>query len=57
VNTTSTIVTTLIVILIQNTQNRGERAVQLKLDELIRVNGRARDSLIAIERRQASDFG
>jgi low affinity Fe/Cu permease len=40
------------VFLIQNTQNRGEHAIQLKLDELIRVNARAHDALIGIERRQ-----
>jgi low affinity Fe/Cu permease len=48
INTTTTIVTFLMVFLIQNTQNRDGRAMQLKLDELIRA-GRGRDSFIDIE--------
>jgi low affinity Fe/Cu permease len=53
VNTGTTIITFLMVFLIQNTQNRDSKAVQLKLDELIRVTARAHNSLIGIERRQA----
>jgi low affinity Fe/Cu permease len=48
INTTTTIVTFLMVFLIQNTQNRDGRAMQLKLDELIRAT-RADDSFIDIE--------
>lgn len=48
INTGTTIVTFLMVFLIQNTQNRDGRAVQIKLDELIRAT-RARDSFIDIE--------
>lgn len=48
INTGTTIVTFLMVFLIQNTQNRDSKAVQLKLDELIRST-RARDSFIDIE--------
>lgn len=48
INTGTTIVTFLMVFLIQNTQNRDGKAVQLKLDELIRAT-RARDSFIDIE--------
>jgi low affinity Fe/Cu permease len=48
INTGTTIVTFLMVFLIQNTQNRESRAMQLKLDELIRAS-RARDSFIDIE--------
>ncbi|MDF2969690.1 MAG: putative small integral rane protein [Microvirga sp.] len=45
------VLTWLVAILIQTTQNRQERGLQAKLDELIRVNERARDSLIGIEKR------
>lgn len=49
INTLTTIVTFLMVFLIQNTQNRDGRAVQLKLDELIRVHRVARPSFIDLE--------
>jgi len=48
INTGTTIVTFLMVFLIQATQNRDTAAIQLKLDELIRA-GKARDRLIAVE--------
>jgi low affinity Fe/Cu permease len=48
INTGTTIGTFLMVFLIQNTQNRDAKAMQLKLDELIRAT-RARDSFIDIE--------
>ncbi len=50
INTGTTIVTFLMVFLIQNTQNRDAKAVHLKLDELIRVAGGARNHLIDIDR-------
>lgn len=49
INTGTTIVTFLMVFLIQNTQNRDTRALQLKLDELIRANDEARNKLIDLE--------
>ena len=50
INTGTTIVTFLMVFLIQNTQNRDSKAVSLKLDELIRAVGPARNHLVDIER-------
>ena len=49
INTGTTIVTFLMVFLIQNTQNRDTEALQLKIDELIRVSERARNRLISLE--------
>jgi len=49
INTTTTIVTFLMVFLIQNTQNRDGHALHLKLDELIRSNALARNKLLALE--------
>ncbi len=49
INTSTTIITFLMVFLIQNSQNREANATQLKLDELIRAISRARDSLVNLE--------
>lgn len=49
INTGTTIVTFLMVFLIQNTQNRDGKAVQIKLDELIRSSQKADDRYISIE--------
>jgi low affinity Fe/Cu permease len=49
INTATTIVTFLMVFLIQNTQNRDAKAIQLKLDELIRGVQGARTGLVRLE--------
>ncbi len=50
INTGTTIVTFLMVFLIQNTQNRDAKAVHLKLDELIRAIGGARNKMVDLEK-------
>jgi low affinity Fe/Cu permease len=55
INTGTTIVTFLMVFVIQNTQTRDTQAMQLKLDELIRVNETARNSLIDLEEMSDAD--
>lgn len=49
INTGTTIITFLMVFIIQNTQNRDARAINLKLNELIRAVDKARDQMIDIE--------
>lgn len=49
INTGTTIITFLMVFLIQNTQNRDTKALHLKIDELIRAQSHARNSLIRLE--------
>src|SRR5256885_2219398 len=49
INTTTTIITFLMVFLIQNTQNRDAKAVHLKLDEMIRALKGARNQLVDLE--------
>jgi low affinity Fe/Cu permease len=55
INTATTIVTFLMVFVIQNTQTRDTQAMQLKLDELIRVNAAARNSFINLEEMSEAD--
>ena len=50
INTGTTIITFLVVFLIQNTQNRDAKAIHLKLDELIRSHHPASDELIDVEK-------
>jgi low affinity Fe/Cu permease len=56
INTGTTIVTFLMVFLIQNTQNRDSHAVHLKLDELIRSNKHARNALLGLEAMSDEDL-
>ena len=56
INTGTTIVTFLMVFIIQNTQNRDSKAVHLKLDELIRSIDRARNQLVNIDRLSDDDL-
>ncbi len=55
INTGTTIVTFLMVFVIQNTQTRDTQAIQLKLNELIRVNEAARNSLMSLEEEPDAD--
>jgi low affinity Fe/Cu permease len=50
INTTTTIITFLMVFVIQTSQNRDGRAIQVKLDELIRANADARNVLMKSEK-------
>lgn len=56
INTTTTIVTFLMVFLIQNTQNRDSEAMQLKLDELIRALEGAHNAFLDIEELSEADL-
>lgn len=56
VNTGTTIITFLMVFLIQNTQNRDTRAMQLKLDELLRATRGARSTLMDLEDRSEEEL-
>jgi low affinity Fe/Cu permease len=56
INTGTTIVTFLMVFLIQNTQNRDAKAVHLKLDEIIRALKNARNELVDLEALSDEDL-
>ena len=57
INTGTTIVTFLMVFLIQNTQNRDSEAIHLKLDELIRSHKQAHNSLMDLEQGDEEILG
>ncbi len=56
INTATTVITFLMVFLIQNTQNRDAKAVHLKLDELIRAVKGARNQLVDLENLSDEDL-
>jgi low affinity Fe/Cu permease len=56
INTGTTIITFLMVFLIQNSQNRDTKAVQIKLDELIRAIDSARNEIIDVEDSSEQDL-
>ena len=56
INTATTIITFLMVFLIQNTQNRDAKAVHLKLDEIIRALKCARNELVDLEELSDEDL-
>jgi low affinity Fe/Cu permease len=57
INTGTTIVTFLMVFLIQNSQNREGKALQAKLDELIRALDTAQNRFIGLEQRTEQEIG
>jgi low affinity Fe/Cu permease len=56
INTATTVLTFLAVFLIQNSQNRDGAAIQAKLDELLRANAGASDSLAHIDRKEPEEI-
>ncbi|HZJ11917.1 MAG TPA: low affinity iron permease family protein [Methyloceanibacter sp.] len=56
INTSTTIITFLMVFIIQNTQNRDTAAMHIKMDELIRVTPKARNILLDLEELDDKDL-
>jgi len=57
INTGTTIITFLMIFLVQNTQNRDAKAIHLKLDELLRAVHGARTGLVNLEALSDDDLG
>ncbi|MBM3617454.1 MAG: low affinity iron permease family protein [Alphaproteobacteria bacterium] len=56
INTSTTIITFLMVFIIQHTQNKDSAAVQIKLDELIRANRHAHNALLDLEEMEEHEI-
>ena len=56
INTATTIVTFLMIFVIQSTQNRDAEAMQVKLDEIIRAIGNAKNELLDLEELEEKDL-
>jgi low affinity Fe/Cu permease len=56
INTSTTIITFLMVFLIQNAQNRDSDALHIKLDELIRATEGAKEELMAVDKNNAEEL-
>lgn len=56
INTSTTVITFWLVFVIQNTQNRSDAAIHLKLDEVIRAIDKADDALRGIEQKELKDI-
>ena len=56
INTATTVITFLMVFVIQSTQNRDAEAMQVKLDEIIRAIGNAKNELLDLEELEEKDL-
>jgi low affinity Fe/Cu permease len=56
INTATTIITFLMVFIIQNSQNRDMRSLHLKMDELIRATRKARNSMMEVEHMSENEI-